>query len=248
MKSDCTGDLRLPCFFFLTCLLVALANPLRAQPPLAAPPATEPAPPPALGEILKLAFRKSLAEEFVDDSDWNLQAARWDGVHVRGLKVTPRKKLVNHGFWKRYRFQVIDPDQTLQLTIQQLPAAPDGSLPFAVEATLKARCDATFAFWTWGVKGVNGKGVADVVLAAHVELLTNPAWKFSLDSPLPDVDLHPRVGNVTLKLRDLKLHELGLLDGKAAQALGNSMQGVVNEILEKQSGKLREALNEQLQK
>lgn len=251
MRSRSTGELAPPFAFaqlvFIFSCLLSLTTTSFAQAPADPPvvPATIVAP--TIGNLVRFAIKDSLTEVHVDDRHWNQQAPRWDGVHIRGLRMTPRTKQVNHGFWRRYKFWLIEPEESLRIDVVQEPPLPDGSLPFALSIGLKARCEATFAFWSWGVKGLNGTAVADVQVTAHVQLLTSPGLAFSVDSPLPQVKLRPRIGSVQLRLRDIRMHELGILDGQFARIVGDGAQEIVEEVLKGKEQKVKEKLQKKLE-
>ncbi|WP_437203786.1 hypothetical protein [Planctomicrobium sp. SH664] len=201
-----------------------------------------PAPAPTLSELVRGIVLESVDDEYIDEKKWGKTANRFDGVDIDGLRISKRKQRVNHGFWQRYEVRLIKPEETLKLEIEQEPATEAGLLRFIVTLKLKARCKATFALWTYGVKGINGTTVSNASVNVRLVLETSPKLEFSWDTPLPRLNLHPQVADVNLQLTDLEVDRIGIVTGDLAKLLGEGSQAAVDSALQGQSRKIRKKL------
>jgi len=247
-------------FFSLVCVSSWLLIPLLAtgqEPDSSAPPvqtvqlsfkpsdAPPPATPQSLGDILKIVLLQAIDDEFVDERNWGRTTERFDGFRIRGTRISKREREVNHGFWQRYRVRLVHPDDTLKIDLQQQPAA-DGEISFTLRMTLRVRCEATYVFWNYGVKGLNGTAISDATVQVRLVLLSRPQFRFSLDSPLPKFELRPRISQLDLKLKDVDLRRLGVLTGPGVEMLGDGSRKAIEELLQQQTGKLKNQLQKKL--
>ncbi|WP_139228210.1 hypothetical protein [Planctomicrobium piriforme] len=202
-------------------------------------------PPQTLGDVLRICLLQAMAEEYVDDRHWGGTVERFDGFRFRGLNISKRERLVNDGFWHRYKARLIRPGETLQVQVRQ-EAGPDNTVRFAVEMILRAQCEATFAWWSYGVKGWNGTAVSEATLRLRLVLDTQPQFQFSLDTPIPGLALNPKVSEIELKLKDLDLQRLGVFEGPGVTVLGDGSRKAIEQLLQQQEGKLKQRLQQQI--
>lgn len=202
--------------------------------------------PSSFSEILRLMLLESMKEEYVDLRDWNGFVERFDGFRIRGARISKRERDVPHGIWHRYRVSLIQPEKTFDVRVSQLEPTPSGSIPFSILISLRARCEATFVWWAYGVKGLNGTAVSKATLQLRLTLETSPKLKFRLDSPLPRVELRPKVTAVELKLKDLDVRQIGILKGDLAEILGDGSRKAVEALMQQQEGKVRNRLQKSL--
>lgn len=210
--------------------------------PVELPSSAAPPSDPTLGDLLRGVFLEALSEQYVDETRWGGTVQRFDGFRVRGFDISPRRKLVNHGFWQRYTARLLRPEKTFDVQIRQEESADPGIIPFSLRMTLPVRCEATYVLWTYGVKGLNGSSVCDATLKVLILLETSPKLSFSLKNPLPRLELRPRVGTVDFRLADITVQHFGLVDGQLAAALGDGSRLVVERFLQQQAGKFRKTL------
>lgn len=214
---------------------------------VAAPTPSEQTTPSTFSEILRLLLLESMKSEYVDLRHWKGTAKRFDGFHVRGARISKRERDVPHGIWRRYRVNLIRPEKTFEATVEQLEPDTSGNIPFSILVSLRARCEATFVWWTYGVKGLNGTAVSDATLHLKLQLVTNPKLNFRLDGRLPRVELQPRVTQVDLKLKDLDVRQIGILKGDLAEVLGDGSRKAVEALMQQQEGKIRDKLQKSLE-
>ena len=114
-------------------LLPALLLHLTATPCRGEMPAGTLAETPSVAELchsLRDIIVAHLPDEYEDTRDWGGTKEVWDGLRVSldgfKIKTKRRKKLANHGTWKRYRAWLIDPDRSLRITLSNFDEADDG--------------------------------------------------------------------------------------------------------------------------
>ena len=206
--------------------------------------------PPTAASLLKIVLLECLSDEIVDERHWGKTRKRWDGFDIYDWEISKKNKIVNHGFWRRYKASLVRPEETLKIELTQEKPLKDGTIPFVVRLVLRARCEATFARWNYGVKGINGTMETHAILKLRLVLHTNPTVKFSLDSPLPKLDLRPTVESVDIRLSDLDLERVGVFDGRLIELIGDGSRGAIENLVQRQEKtilrKLRERLDEEL--
>jgi len=198
-------------------------------------------------ELLRILLLESMKSEYVDLKHWKGTAKRFDGFRVQGIRISKRERKVPHGLWRRYKVTLIRPEKTFHVEVEQLASAPNGAIPFSIRISLRAHCEATFVWWAYGVKGINGTAVSQATIHLQLLLDTNPRLKFNLNSPLPQIDLRPRVHSVELKLKDLDMEQLGILKGDVAEILGDGSRKAVEAMMQHQEEKIRARLQKSLE-
>lgn len=197
-------------------------------------------------DILRSILLESLKSEYVDERHWGATTRRFDGFRVQGTRISKREREINHGIWRRFRVNLIQPEKNFHVQFAQLEPTADGEIPFSIRIRLRARCESTFAWWTYGVKGVNGTTVSDVTLQLQMVLNTSPRLKFDLQSALPKVELRPQIASLSLELKDLDVRRFGVFHGDVVKVLGDGATEAVEELIQQQEGKIRKKLQQKL--
>ncbi|WP_437224187.1 hypothetical protein SH661x_003522 [Planctomicrobium sp. SH661] len=214
--------------------------------PVSSPTANAVAAPSNFSEILRTLLLESMRSEYVDDRDWRGTVERFDGFRYQGLRISKREREVPHGIWRRYKVNLIQPEKTFDVQVAQLDTDAEGNIPFSILINLRARCEATFVWWTYGVKGVNGTAESDATLQLKLILNTSPKIGFGLNSPLPRLELRPKVMQVELKLKDLDMRKLGVFQGDLVKVLGDGSTKAVEALVQQQEGKIKKKLQQSL--
>ncbi|MCA8993166.1 MAG: hypothetical protein KDA69_07450 [Planctomycetaceae bacterium] len=204
-------------------------------------------PPPTLSEFITTVVRECVPDTFEDDDDWGKTVRRWDGIRIKNFKTSRRWKEVNNGVWHRYTATLIRPEETLTLEVQQLEPMEPGTTPFFVRATVRARGEGTFAHWTYGVKGINGTVIADATLELQLWLtLESNAAANSWQQLIPLLNLHPRIDDVKLRLRDFDVRKVSQIGGTAADLIGDGCRKAVESLIRKQEKRIKEKLQKRI--
>jgi hypothetical protein len=227
------------------------------QPSLAAPP---PAPaeagfpsPPELAalqssavwsDILTAIAREALPDKFEDRSHWGKTKEIFAGVDVEpnGNRLLPRISKreieVRHGFWRKHRVDLINPERTFQIAIDNIRPGAAGVTEFDAKVTLRARITANVEHWVRGVKGFNMEIVSDATVVMHAACCLACRSERPAGSALPELVLEPDVQAIKLRLADLHVEKFGELRGDLAEELGNGSRGFVEDLLQRREDEL----------
>ncbi|XZE52806.1 hypothetical protein SH139x_004511 [Planctomycetaceae bacterium SH139] len=244
------------------------AGPLLQGPQLLAPPlqtepligATEGGPPEkfmpeatsrGLLNFITNLLREQIPETYVEDKDWNKTKEVYAGVRIQrdGLKLKTKRrwKEVNHGLWRRYHAQLVNPDQTLELTLSDVYWQPDGRLHLRLRASSTFDVTARQARWNLDVRLYSLHVLARCRMAVDVEAVIG--FQVQPVEVPPAIQLAPEVLTATLSLEDFEVDEVGHLGSDIAEELGKAAEDLVlDKVIKSQSRKLADKLNRQLEK
>lgn len=195
--------------------------------------------------------RDNIPNQHVNEKDWNKTKEVYAGIKFRreGLKLeTERRwKTVNHGLWRRYQVDLVNPDQTLQVKISDVYWMPDNRLHFHLQVLSTVRVHARQARWNLDVKlysaHVEAKATVLLDIDAHVGFQVDPTFL------PPALVLDPIVANASLQMASFEVDKIGHLGGDLAEELGDATEGIIRrELIEPQSDKLTDKLNRQIDK
>jgi hypothetical protein len=193
-----------------------------------------------------------IPENYSDDRHWGKTEKVSRGVRVRTqggrVRFEQRTKKVNHGFWRRVKVKLLEPDKTLQLEIRNVRTAEDGATRFDLFLTVRARCETQFAFWTYDVKGFNGSLESDVTVQARADCSFRIKTAAKEDSFLPEVEVEPQVHDLDLKLSDVDTRKVGRIGGWVADELGNFTREAMEDLLQAQEKKVLERIQKSIRK
>lgn len=203
---------------------------------------------PNLSHLVRSIIVEATKEGFVDEKHWNKTATRFDGLKFRGFKISKRKKKVRHGFCRKYAASLINPDQTFTLDIQEFTVPNEDVIAFSIQAKLKARCEATFAHYTYGVKGLNGTLVSDADIKVRLIISFDPQTEFSLAEPIPRIQMNAKVRDVDFWLKDIDVRRVGAFRGKGVELVGDGLEDALEELLQTQESRVKKKMQKELDK
>lgn len=199
---------------------------------------------------LKRLVRENLPETYENDKKWNQQKEVWDGVDFSrdGLKIkTKRKhKLVNHGTWTRYRLQIVDPDNRLDIQFHTLQLREDGKIAFDVSVEMLLDVFGRMSQWVRDVQLISLSANADAVCKLSVQ--GTVAFQLNPLRVPPDIMIKPNVDAARVDIAYFRVRRISQLGGPAAAQLGNGLRAVLESKLEESNEKLPEKMNRQLAK
>lgn len=208
--------------------------------------------PDSWSQLIRTAVLAALPGKKVQDRNWGHKShvlSRYE-VKTKGgqLKIRPRTKEVNHGFWQRHTVTMIDPGQNLKIEIRDFKRPAGAPWTFALQVVLRARMNSEFEHWVYGVKGLNGQVDADVTIAADLECSLDLTSIRMDDELLPSVRLIPVIKEIHLKVRDIDARQVGALGGWAAEEIGDGSRSTVNTILHESEGSILQSIRRQIDK
>lgn len=203
----------------------------------------------AINSLARSVVVDSIPERIDEKRGWEKQASR-PGLKFKGQGAKTRlertETLVNHGLWKQYHIEPVDPKTNLNLSIESLHALSDGGFGFdlSIQAPLKA--SATVEQWVWGVKILGATVDADAVATAV--LTCEVRTSIEQGTLLPVVRLNPKVTASKIDLDEFKLRKLGELPRAVAKELSDEAKKIVLRYIRKNEGKIATKANASLEK
>lgn len=203
-------------------------------------------------EILRAIVLTAIPDKYEDLKHWGNTNEVFAGVKVQqrgfNIRVSERKREVNHGAWHRYKIELIDPKQHLKLNFSQIETVAANEYRFQVRLASKLRCRGDFEHWALGVKGFN----ATVVSEADVEIIANCRLAIRTESNgkhlIPDLILDPHVDAIKLFLRHLDVKRIGEIRGVLAEGIGDLSRHDIENLLQAQENRVTKKANEAIDK
>ena len=228
----------------VTILLVGGARGQVPEPNLAAPAKTDS----DLDRLITKLVLESIPHTFTDTKKWGQQAERFDGFkrERNGLKlrVSKRKKMVNHGDWKKYSVSLRDTEEKFAIAVKDMRELPNNSVGFNVEFLADLNVSGRQSKWVKGVQlySLSANGHAQVRLRLAVEL----EIKTDRKTFPPDLLFMPKVTSADVHLDEFRIDRVGKAGGEFAQQLSRHVRPLLDEKIEKKEQGLVEKINKKL--
>jgi hypothetical protein len=198
-----------------------------------------------LDQLLTSLVLDSLPHDYVDEKDWGRQSERWDGVDMKfkdgKLRTHRRKKLVNHGTWKRYTAELMNPDEEFSVRVNNMRQRDDGAMTFDVECSAHVKLHARQSKWVKGVQlySISADGHARLNLAVSMELKTHlDITKFP-----PDLIFDPKAIAADIEVQELRIDRISKAGGEFAQQVTRGVRSTLDEKIAEKEQKLVEKIN-----
>jgi len=193
---------------------------------------------------------ENIPHDFKEEDDWGMQELRWNGVDIRreGLKLRThrRKKMVNHGTWKKYQVALLNPEEQFSISVKNMREAEEGKMALDVHVAANLKIDGRQAKWVKGVQlyNVSIDGKTKVNLKATIELRSlMDVTKFP-----PDIIFRPAATAVDISIEDFRIDRISKLGGEVTQQITRFARGAIEKRLEKEEAKTLKKLNEEFTK
>lgn len=176
--------------------------------------------------------------------DWGKTKNITVGLDADGGKLHRRKKPVNHGVWKHYQAWLVDPDQNLSVSLDNLRTLDGGRVGFTLVLSAKLDLWARAKIYQYGVHVIaleaTGQTAFDLALDCEVgvQLKTNDGKS--------RVAIDPSVMDARLTLREFRLDRISDAHGPLVAELGEEVKKLVE--AELQGPKLTAKLNRAIDK
>ncbi len=204
----------------------------------------------SLGRVITKLVLDNMPHHYHEDKDWGQQEKRWDGVKIRrdGLKLETKRrwKMVNHGTWRKYSAELIDPANEFTIAVENMRESAAGQVAFDVDFTAHLKWHARQSKWVKGVQlySLSGDG------HTHLHLKVSFTMDVALDLKKlpPDLLLHPRATAANLSIDDFRLDRISKVGGEVAQQLGRQVRSVLDEKVAEKQNKLLQKINKGIEK
>lgn len=211
-------------------------------------PAAPPLPPERLAAMLADLVRDAVPHEYEKLEDWNRTKRITTGLDFDGklasFRFKRRKKPVDHGLWKHYRAWLIDPEESLDVQVQNLRSVAPGRAACTLVAEADVAGWARVRHYNRGVHlgTFTFRGDSVVRIAVDCEVgFTVVQGKY-----LPALQLQPHISATRVAIKDFHLDRVSKVGGEVAEAIGRGMKEVVEEKLD--GPKLTRKLNAAIEK
>lgn len=187
---------------------------------------------------------------FTEAKDWGGQKERFDGFKRsrNGLRfnIETRKKLVNHGTWKKYDVSLRNPKSEFAVSINNMRELADDRIRFDIDVGAHLNVSGRQSKWVKGVQlySLSARGHAKLKLHLAVELVTTTDAK----SFPPDLVFTPTVKTADITLEEFRIDRVGKAGGEFAQQVSKKIRPILeSKIAEKEKG-LAKKLNAKIAK
>jgi len=192
--------------------------------------------------------RAAIPKKYEDNKKWGGTKEVFAGLKItrRGLRIKTRRrrKRVNHGTWKKYRVQLVDPKK-LDLKYSEVTRSKSGKLKFSVAATGDLLVHARLAQWERGLQLLNISADAEAKVTLYV---TCEAGLRTGNSLIPTIGLDLKVLEADIKIHKFRLRRLSQIRGPIAKELGRGVEHFLKRYLRKYRHKLPAKLNRSIEK
>jgi len=203
-----------------------------------------------IDELLTNLVLGHLPHDFQQDKDWGGQAERFDGLKVRrkGLQIRTKrkKKMVNHGSWKKFSASLVDPKNRFSLSVKNMREADEGKVAFDLHCRSDLKIDGRVAKWVKGVQlySLSLDGKARLKLAVTIELETvMDVTKFP-----PDLIFRPKATAADLDVEDFRIDRISKIGGEVSQQATRWARSAIDEKIGAEEAKLVDKINADLKK
>lgn len=196
--------------------------------------------------ITKMVLQ-NIPHQFREDKDWGGQQSRWNGIDFRldGMKVKThrKKKMVNHGTWKKYEVSLLNPNEQFLISVKNMRESDDGKMAFDVHAAANLKIDGRQAKWIKGVQvfNVSVDGKTKIELVTTIELRTlMDMTKFP-----PDLVFRPEATAVQITVKDFRIDRISKVGGEVTQQISRLAQRAIEDRLKSEEAKTLNRINQQ---
>ncbi len=201
-----------------------------------------------LDRLITRLVLENLPHSYEKKKNWGNQDKRWDGVQIRrdGLKVKTKRKWkpVNHGTWKKYSAELIDPDQKFTVQVKNFHRTSSGATGFDIHFTAHLKLHGRQTKWVKGVQlySLSADGHALVSLVVACEL------KVSMDASNfpPDLIVDPRAVDAKLRVDQFRLDRISKVGGEFSQQVARQVRKELDDKIREKEKRLVEKINKQL--
>ncbi len=201
-------------------------------------------------ELIRQVVLEELKPEYTSQHDWGRQTEVTSGVKLRGKWFAPRleksKKTENDGLWQRFVVTLVEPDENLQMRVEQVRAAADGRVALSLSVQARLSGKGQFERWRRGVKLFDVSAESESTVLARVEC--ELGIRREPGTLIDDIVLDPVVTAIQLELVDLDLRRVGKLGHDVSRELGSALRPTIAHELQRREPKIVAKANASIDK
>jgi hypothetical protein len=187
-----------------------------------------------ISQVASQLIAGAIPREFEGSKDWGRTKRITTGLRSSGnffdFDIHRRKREVNHGVWKKYRLELVEPDKHLEIEITNLRSLQAGRIGLTLSVAAKMHGWARAKVYDRGIHLIALEAEADtrirLSIDAEVWLESAPTAKY-----LPSLAVRALVTDARLKLDKFRLERISDLRGSLAHELGDGLRHVIEEEL-----------------
>lgn len=205
---------------------------------------------PTIHQIITDIIRANIPAQYEDTRKWGgtKEMVRGLKVSLDGLKVKTkrRRKEVNHGTWKRYNVQLLDPDQQFHIQLKHIGPTSDGRLSLSLAFQARLAAFGRLSQWHAGVQLISLSLESEATVT--LDLTCEIGLKLVTDKFPPDILVEPEVTEARLELIDFRVRRISKASGPLAKQLSHGLKELIRDKIEEKQQKLVQDLNRQINK
>lgn len=194
--------------------------------------------------------RENIPHTFDETKDWGGQEERWDGIKIRRegfrIKTKRRKKLVNHGTWKKYSASLLNPNEEFAIQVKNMRETKEEKVAFDVHFQAHLKIDGRQSKWVKGVQlySIGIDGHTKVRLVVSIEL----GVSMDVNQFPPDMVFTPVATGANLIVDEFRIDRIGKAGGELAQQVTKGVRKTLDKKIEEKQSKLVDKINKQIAK
>jgi hypothetical protein len=187
----------------------------------------------ALATTLSQLIREAIPLHYDKQKDWGATREITVGYHLDGkpfhYHVHRRKKQVEHGVWKHYKLQVVEPDKNLRVRLRDLRPVAPGRMAFTLELESKLDAWARAKVYQYGIHviALEVEGDLQMRLQIHGEITLQAA----MANGSPAIAAHPVVTDAKLSLDEFRIRRVSDVRGPIVRELSDGVRAIVEDEL-----------------
>ena len=203
-----------------------------------------------LNKLITSMVRENIPHTFDETKDWGGQEERWDGIKIRRegfrIKTKRRKKLVNHGTWKKYSASLLNPNEEFAIQVKNMRETKEEKVAFDVHFQAHLKIDGRQSKWVKGVQlySIGIDGHTKVRLVVSIEL----GVSMDVNQFPPDMVFTPVATGANLIVDEFRIDRIGKAGGELAQQVTKGVRKTLDKKIEEKQSKLVDKINKQIAK
>lgn len=146
-----------------------------------------------------------------------------------------------HGAWKRVKLKIEDPARDFTIQVKDFTPVDAKTYRLALDADVVIRANGEWQQWQKGLFLVGVEATADAYL--HVEVKADVGVEINLKK-LSEVNVTPKVTDLTLDLEDIRLRGGPLFTGEKGEKLAADIKGLLRGAVKAAEPQVRELINQ----
>jgi hypothetical protein len=201
-------------------------------------------------ELIRGVVLFLLPPTFSDDDGWGDKARVQSGVNVRydggRLRTSRRWKSVNHGSWRQASGELVDPENTFQISAVRLADPREGTQRYEVRISTRLKVTGRQQQWNYGLRlwSISAEAAADVSLRVVFDV-TSKVLKTHDGTRLR---FQPNVTQAVATLDSFDLRRISHAKGSAVREFGDWLEKLIQRRVARENKELAARINKAIQK